>query len=168
MGRQAGAPALAAMPGGGFQAAWVSDGRTVGLAQYGQRLRVWTGRIGGDGKETAGPPPELGPADRRAAEAAASKVHAEERGDLARIRAYRAEVGGRRLAIYRGDLHRHCEISVDGVGDGTLDEMYRYALDAASLDFLLVGDHGMGHDREYPWWQTQKSNDLIFKQDFHG
>jgi hypothetical protein len=69
--------------------------------------------------------------------------------------------GGQTLQIYRGDLHRHTEISYDGAGDGSLLDLYRYALDAASLDFILVGDHNMGNDDEYSWWRTQKSNDLF-------
>jgi hypothetical protein len=28
------------------------------------------------------------------------------------------------------------------------------------MDFVLVGDHNMGHDNEYCWWRTQKANDL--------
>ena len=39
-------------------------------------------------------------------------------------------------------------------------DLHRYALDAAALDFILVSDHNMGSDKEYPWWRTQKANDL--------
>ena len=88
-------------------------------------------------------------------------VHADETGDLKRIRAYSITSGGKQLKIYRGDLHRHTEISGDGVGDGTLTDLYRYALDAAALDYVMVTDHGMGADRDYPWWRTQKSNDMF-------
>jgi hypothetical protein len=87
-------------------------------------------------------------------------VHPNERDDVARIRAYRISQGGKTYRILRGDLHRHTDISQDGVGDGSLMDLHRYALDAAALDFILVGDHNMGHDREYPWWRTQKANDL--------
>jgi hypothetical protein len=57
-------------------------------------------------------------------------------------------------------MHRHTDISGDGVGDGTLMDLHRYALDAAALDFILVTDHNMGGDKEYPWWRTQKANVL--------
>ncbi len=79
---------------------------------------------------------------------------------MARIRGHKIEVGARTFRIYRGDMHRHTDISPDGVGDGSLLDLHRYALDAAALDFIVVTDHNMGADREYPWWRTQKANDL--------
>jgi hypothetical protein len=79
---------------------------------------------------------------------------------VARVRAHKVEHNGKTYRIYRGDLHRHTDISTDGVGDGSLMDLHRYALDAAALDFILVGDHNMGSDVEYNWWRTQKANDL--------
>lgn len=90
----------------------------------------------------------------------AKLIHPREAEQVARIRAYKVEAGGRTYRIYRGDMHRHTDISSDGVGDGSLMDLYRYALDAAAFDFIVVTDHNMGGDREYPWWRTQKSNDL--------
>jgi hypothetical protein len=87
-------------------------------------------------------------------------VHPREKEQVARIRGYAIEAGGKTYHIYRGDLHRHTDISVDGIGDGSLMDLHRYALDAAALDYVLVGDHNMGHDNEYCWWRTQKANDL--------
>lgn len=87
-------------------------------------------------------------------------VHLREAEQVARARGYVADVGGKRLHLYRGDLHRHTDISQDGMGDGSLMDLYRYGLDAAALDFLIVSDHNMGHDNEYCWWRTQQSNDL--------
>jgi len=46
------------------------------------------------------------------------------------------------------------------MGDGSVMDLHRYALDAAALDFVLVGDHNSGQDQEYPWWRTQEANDL--------
>ncbi len=86
--------------------------------------------------------------------------HPNEKDQVARIRGYKFEHAGKTYRIYRGDLHRHTDISTDGVGDGSLMDLHRYGLDAAALDFILVGDHNMGNDREYPWWRTQKANDL--------
>jgi hypothetical protein len=86
-------------------------------------------------------------------------VHPRETEQVARIRGYKVRAGGKTYRIYRGDLHRHTDLSVDGVGDGSLTDLHRYALDAAALDFVLVGDHNMGHDNEYCWWQTQQAND---------
>ena len=87
-------------------------------------------------------------------------VHPEEAEQVARIRDYKIEHGGKTYRIYRGDLHRHTDISSDGIGDGSLMDLHRYGLDAAAMDFILVGDHNMGDDNEYCWWRTQKANDL--------
>jgi hypothetical protein len=92
--------------------------------------------------------------------AAPALVHSREQEQLARIRNYKIEVGGKTYHIHRGDLHRHTDISLDGMGDGSLMDLYRYAIDAAALDFGFVGDHNMGQDNEYCWWRTQKANDL--------
>lgn len=87
-------------------------------------------------------------------------VHPREKEQVARIRGYKIEQSGKSYRIYRGDLHRHTDISSDGMGDGSLMDLHRYALDAAALDFILVADHNMGQDNEYSWWRTQKANDL--------
>jgi hypothetical protein len=88
------------------------------------------------------------------------ECHPGEAKQVARIRAYTVEHAGRKYRIYRGDLHRHTDLSGDGVGDGSLMDLHRYAFDAAGLDYILVGDHNMGQDNEYCWWQTQQANDL--------
>jgi hypothetical protein len=63
---------------------------------------------------------------------------------------------------------------MDGAIDGSLWDLYRYALDAAALDFVAVTDHNYGAwldtdepgskdtDNEYQWWRTQKSADLFY------
>jgi hypothetical protein len=94
------------------------------------------------------------------APAAGDLVHPREAEQIARLRHYRIAVGGKTYRIYRGDLHRHTDISIDGIGDGSLMDLHRYALDAAGLDFVLVTDHNMGQDNEYCWWRTQQANDL--------
>src|SRR6185369_1798542 len=87
-------------------------------------------------------------------------VHPKEAEQVARIRNYEIKADGKKYKIYRGDLHRHTDISGDGPGDGSLMDLHRYALDAAALDFVLVADHNMGNDNEYCWWRTQQANDL--------
>jgi hypothetical protein len=89
-----------------------------------------------------------------------AKVHPREAEQVARIRNYKIVTGGSTYNIYRGDLHRHTDISGDGPGDGSLMDLHRYAIDAAALDFVLVADHNMGDDNEYCWWRTQQANDL--------
>ena len=92
----------------------------------------------------------------------AKTMHPNEREDVRRIRAYRYRLNGKTYRILRGDMHRHTELSGDGAGDGMLEDLYRYELDAAALDFGHVADHQMGQDEEYNWWMTQKSNDLYY------
>ncbi len=95
------------------------------------------------------------------AKATPSPATVKEREELARIRAYRAEIDGKKLQIQRGEFHRHTEISGDGGNDGPLEDMWRYAIDVASMDWLGCGDHDNGGGREYPWWLTQKTTDAF-------
>jgi len=78
-----------------------------------------------------------------------------ERHDLARVRAVRWG-GEPPLRLYRGELHRHTDISTDGRVDGDILDAYRYAIDAASLDFMAITDHTF-HERvnyfKYDWWR---------------
>ena len=100
------------------------------------------------------------------AEAGAARARQEGRQDVAeqgrgqeavkRIRDYRIEAGGKKYQLLRGEFHRHTEISWDGGPDGSLEDMFRYAIDAAALDWIGNGDHDNGAGREYPWWLTQK------------
>lgn len=95
------------------------------------------------------------------ADGAPSSEAKREAADVARIRAARATVKGKTLRLWRGEFHRHTEISQDGGGDGLLLDMWRYGLDAASLDWIGNGDHDNGSGREYSWWITQKTTDLF-------
>jgi hypothetical protein len=70
--------------------------------------------------------------------------------------------GGKTYHVYFGDLHRHTDISwCYPTIDGCPVDAYRYALDAARLDFLAITDHTRDTD-PYPWWYTQKANDLFY------
>src|SRR5262249_43839560 len=57
-------------------------------------------------------------------------VHKDEVSDVARIRAHRALIGGKKLRLLRGEFHRHTEYSAHRDGDGLLEDSWRYALDA--------------------------------------
>jgi hypothetical protein len=87
-------------------------------------------------------------------------VHPHEAADVSQIRAYRVQSGGRELRIMRGDFHRHTEISPDGAGDGSLEDYFRYMIDAALMDTGIVSDHNAGLE-EYTWWRTEKAHDLF-------
>jgi hypothetical protein len=100
-------------------------------------------------------------------------THPEEDAAVGRVRAYRIGAGGQTYKIVRGDLHRHTEISMDGAIDGSLWDLYRYAMNAVNFDFIAVTDHNYGAwldtdepegrntDDIYQYWRTQKSADLF-------
>lgn len=106
-------------------------------------------------------PRSLEPPARRATEP-------HEKEQVAQVRNYTIQVGGKTYKIYRGDLHRHTEISGDGAGEGSLWDAYRYMLDAANLDFGMVADHNGGGSggREYTWWRIEKAVDMFHVPDF--
>jgi hypothetical protein len=144
--------------GGGLWAAWPTDNRDYEEFLF-EHADVYAAKI----------PPPPGPAraailqPRRIPEFRVFPVHTGEAGDLAAIRAYTIQSGGKTYRIYRGDTHRHTEFSMDGNNDGSLNDTYRYALDAASLDYLLVSDHNGagGPDVEYINWLLQQAADLF-------
>lgn len=82
------------------------------------------------------------------------------------IRDHRINVDGKKYRLLRGEYHRHTEISWDGGPDGSLEDMFRYALDAASMDWIGNGDHDNGGGREYSWWLTQKMTDAYHTATF--
>ena len=84
---------------------------------------------------------------------------AEERAAVKRMRDYRLEVDGKKYQFQRGEFHRHTEISFDGGQDGSVEDMYRYAIDAAKLDWIGNSDHDSGNGKEYTWWLAQKLTD---------
>ncbi len=84
-----------------------------------------------------------------------------EAADVAAARSARVTIGGKTLRLWRGEFHRHTEISSDGGGDGALMDMWRYALDAVSMDWIGNGDHDNGGGREYSWWIIQKTTDAF-------
>jgi hypothetical protein len=76
------------------------------------------------------------------------------------VRAYRAKIGAQTFRIARGDIHRHTDLSWDGNRDGSLDDSYRYAMDAAGFDFVGVCDHEAGQSIPYNWSRLQKAVDM--------
>jgi hypothetical protein len=86
-----------------------------------------------------------------------------ERRDVEQARRYVATSGKDQYRLFRGDLHRHTFISADGCSDAAIIDLFRYGMDAASLDFIAVTDHNQfsGIDNDYVWWRTQKITDLF-------
>ncbi len=90
------------------------------------------------------------------------KLVAEQKAEdaaIRRCREYRVEAAGKKYQLLRGEFHRHTEVSWDGGPDGSLEDMWRYAIDVAGMDWIGCGDHDNGAGREYPWWLTQKTTD---------
>ena len=87
-------------------------------------------------------------------------VHPGEAADLKRVREHVVRAGDKTYRLLRGEFHRHTEISQDGGADGALEDMWRYAIDAAGLDWLGNGDHDSGGGKEYTWWLIQRSTEL--------
>ncbi len=87
-------------------------------------------------------------------------VHPHESQDIQRLRDYRVESGGKTYQLARGEFHRHTEYTAHRDGDGSLEDMWRYAQDAADMDWLGNGDHDNGFGHQYPWWITQKTMDI--------
>lgn len=105
-------------------------------------------------------PPVLKPVPAEQPAAAPPEVQAE-RAAIQLMRDYRMNLNGESLRIWRGEFHRHTELSPDGGGDGGLLDMWRYAIDAAGMDWIGDGDHDYGNGREYSWWTTQKTVTLF-------
>ncbi len=101
---------------------------------------------------------DLGP---RAAEPPARKAaEPRERENVSALRNYVIKSGRKSYRIFRGDMHRHTEISLDGAGEGSLIDAYRYAIDAANFDFVAVTDHMHGLS-EFSWWRGEKTAEMF-------
>lgn len=165
------APAVAAHPKGGFVVAHSTDHRQDRSVSRGVRAGAGAGvrdpfdnDIFVSRLETSTAPVSLKLVAARkqpAANAAPSPKTLAERASVERARAYRSDYDGRQLRILRGEFHRHTEISGDGGGDGPLEDMWRYGMDVAAMDWLGNGDHDNGGGREYTWWLTQKTTDAF-------
>ncbi len=80
---------------------------------------------------------------------------------VARPQPRRAPVENDGMQLFFGDLHRHTDLSLCfSYYDGSLEDAYRYAIDAAGLDFLGVTDHSRdlarGDVQSLLWWRSTK------------
>lgn len=151
---------IAALADGRLLEVWHSDNRGGHWHNMPAENRVYAAVL--DAPRNRAIPPRLGPSDAGLdvdAHAAAEK----ERRDVRRAREYRIQAKGTVHRLYRGDLHRHTDMSWDGPSEGSIGDLFRYALDAAALDFVAVTDHSQppGIEMEYVRWRTQKITDLF-------
>ena len=156
-----GRPVDTAVTPGGVYLAWVTDQRFWGDGNFGHLPRdnqVLIADISGHLRD-ASPAPLLGP--RGGEPPARLATEPREKEQVSGVRDYSVTAQDKTYRIYRGDLHRHTDISVDGAGEGSLFDSYRYMLDAAAMDFYMVSDHNSGEDQEYTWWRIEKSEDMF-------
>jgi hypothetical protein len=84
-------------------------------------------------------------------------------------------VAGKTYTLLYGDTHRHTDLSRCAMCyDGSVEDTYRYAIDAAAIDFLAISDHDQDLQmhrfdktkrpdpvQRYMWWRSQKLCDLF-------
>lgn len=149
--------ALAPAEDGSLAGAWMTDGRVFANAKP-VNAEIYAGTI-------AAPRPveytdaHLKPFVEAHVESIPS--HPNEAADIERIREYTIDVAGKEYKIYRGDMHRHTDVSQDFKYDGSVIEVFRYGMDAAGFDYIVPTDHQIGYDQEYTWWLDEKLKDLF-------
>ena len=160
----------------------LAPGRSTNLIDNRPALAAWTGRCwsstAADHRANQQPRPgrplrrrlELGPEARRARRSwspthprrrrRSQPVHPTSRTTSPGCATTASSVGGKSLRLLRGEFHRHTEFTSHRDQDGLLEDTWRYALDAADLDWMGNGDHDNGFGHEYIWWLIQKMTDL--------
>ena len=149
---------LSAGPGGAIHAAWATDNRIYDEYFY-ERGEIFGSRL----PLMDGPVHPTRLVARASEELRAFPKHANEREQVQRIRDYVIESGGKSYKIYRGDTHRHTEYSGDGNNDGAQNDTYRYAMNAAELDYLGMSEHHSsgGPNIDYINWLLQQRVDVF-------
>jgi len=149
---------LAMAPDGGLSIGYASDGRSQTVFSHDPahalHYNVYVSSLARDDG-----PPTVSFADVRLA--------APQTKPAARPRATMAS-NGQTYHLLMGDAHRHTDIRGHSGVDGSILDTYRYAMDAAQLDWLGTSDHNevAGASwpdglRDYQWWYTQKTVDLM-------
>lgn len=158
VGRNEGELQLAADTAGNLHLAHVTDHRLWGGPAFGEMPQdndIMISRL-----RTSRPAVKMEVAARPEETPAGLPTEPREAEQIARLRTHAINSGSATYHIYRGDMHRHTDISMDGAGDGSLWDAYRYAMDAAGLDYFVVTDHQSGQ-QEYTWWRIDKSADMF-------
>ncbi len=104
--------------------------------------------------------PRLVRADPDAPRAAQSPIHPDQRQQIAAMRAERVQSDRKSLRLLPEEFHRHTEFSSHRDWDGPLEEVWRYGLDVAGMDWIAPGDHDYSVGQDYLWWLQQKAADI--------
>ena len=141
---------------GALWLAWPTDNRVESFYHRPLRQQIYAGSV---------PAPKLNhvaelPVAKSGEATKADVVHPDEKANIAALRAYTVVLDGKAAHLLRGDFHRHTELSWDGggSGDGSLQDFYRYMIDAAAW-ILGLHDH-QGGEWPYWWWYSQKMTDM--------
>jgi hypothetical protein len=151
-------PALTHDNAGDLHAAWMTDERPF-VDNVPRNAEVYYAKLGSASAPPAYSPEQFAPFSDPFAEEI--PVHPFEADNVKAIREHVIDAGAKKYKIYRGDMHRHTDFSQDFKYDGSLIEVYRYALDAAGFDYIVPTDHQLGYDMEFTWWQDEKLKDLF-------
>jgi len=155
-------PSLAPLKDGGLLVAYSTDGRTAGSSTAGVcQIRASLLQPVSEAQEL-----KLQPAQSAAWVGQDDPTHPDERAQVERMRNYRIELNGKTYRLLRGEFHRHTEYSAHRDWDGPLEEIWRYALDCAALDWIGPGDHDYAVGHDYAWWITQKQIELYNNPQF--
>ncbi len=149
-------PGLAPLAGGGLLAVFAGDARVSARGREDSDLYAAAIRLRQPARD-----PELVPAAAHQPELGPEPVHPDEAAQISGIRAMRIQAGGRELRLLRGEFHRHSEFSSHRDWDGPFEEVWRYGLDVAGLDWIGPGDHDYAVGQDYLWWLQQKASDLF-------
>ena len=151
-------PALVRNNDGDVWAAWMTDNRTFS-EMVPRNAEIYAAKLGQSSSSPAFGDAQLSTLREPFAEEL--PIHVAEAQNVKTIRDYTIQTGEKSYKIYRGDMHRHTDVSQDFKYDGSLIEVYRYALDAAAFDYIVPTDHQLGYDQEFTWWQDEKLTDLF-------
>ena len=148
-------PGLAALADGSLLAVFAGDHRLQARKRGDSDL--FEARLAAS---TAAADAELVPADPAEPRSSRAAVHPDEARVIARIRARRVQLGGKSLRFLRGEFHRHTAFSSHRDWDGPFEEVWRYGLDVAGMDWIGAGDHDYAVGQDYMWWLQQKAGDI--------
>ncbi len=149
-------PGLVAVSGEGLLAITAHDGRKTNVRdRENSDLYEAVLDAGGTGEQ-----PRLVGVDAREPIQDTTPVHSNEKAEIEAIRTQTVEVGGKTLRFFRGEFHRHTEFSAHRDWDGPFEEVWRYGLDVADMDWIGPGDHDYATSQGYLWWIQQKAADM--------